>query len=247
MKIVFILMSLFIPIACQLLETTEVIEIAIPREIPEILADSDYYWLFKGRSVEGDVYSLVVDREVKSVFATVERGIIRAFTLQPMIKMRNFRDFIVFPAGFIYEPGQEVLAPYSFRWDIGFEGRILLNLASFFDLERLNIPKLLETVSEVAREESHWIIDDKALIENMISGDFRIYDIRKKRMRTIEIPLPKGEWFGENPLDDKLISPSDSISVKIDVPVGTTFFYNKSPYVLEIEMKSSGKFEYMVY
>ena len=247
MKFFYYILFLILISACQLFQSTETLTISMPGKIPEILQNTDFYWLLKYRSFEGSLYTEQLGSEVKFISVTVEKGISAPLSLWAIVEVYDSQSLEVYPAGFIYCINDNPTAESSFQWDWGFEAQILLDMSFYINLERINITRLLSTIKDTAEEKNHWIIDRESLLENIVSGDFSLYDIRKKRLRNLELYLPEGYWYNVNSLGHNLFSISESVPVYADVYEGFSSFFNKNGFILEIELKSDGGFDYIIY
>jgi hypothetical protein len=244
----FLLICIIIMLAgCRLLNFSEIIEIRFPDTESDIFQKFDYHWILEYRDTYGSLQSIDVDAVRESLFLQVEKGQIRAFTIRAVILTKPSGNFTTKAAGFIYGSSSKSGGKYFFDWKSGFESSLLMDLTEFINPEKINIKRLSEVISEVSAGENHWIIDGPLIQEHMLSGDFNVYDIRKLRQRTIELKLPVGEWFNSNLLSDNLRSISSESFTTAEIPTGYSHFYHQEGLHLEIEMKSDGSFDYIIY
>lgn len=247
MKQIIIFIILFLFSACRFIDTTEEIEIHMPSSLPEIPEEGDFFWELNYRGSGGAEKVLKIHREVKKLNIFVDKGYFQPFVLSGIINGGSDSQISVLPAGFIYSISSKTGGQYNFEWELGFESRLLLQLMEFIDIEKINVFRLLSCISEVAENNSHWVIDNNAIIENMIPGNFRVYDIREKRERVLSLFLPGGIWFNTNPLGNNIISISASQAVEVSLRTGFSMYYNKSGTILEVDLESNGDFDYIIY
>ena len=57
----------------------------------------------------------------------------------------------------------------------------------------------LRLAEEFAARDDPWNIDMESVGEKMISGSFRVTDIRPRPSRTVILPFYSGSWFTESP------------------------------------------------
>ena len=197
------------------------VEILLPQVLPEILNDTEFFWILSLPDDDGLIKKVEFTSDLKSIVITVEKGVIFPVSLNAVIKLNNGALFPISSAGYIY--------PYSekFDWLSGFESDLLLKLTEYMDINRLNYYKLSNAINDIS-EGNPWTLDGEHLVENLLSGNFRIYDIRKKRKRTIEITIPEGIWYRENIYDDSIISLAGNIPIEQELYVGFNRFFNKN-------------------
>ncbi|MDA3809582.1 MAG: hypothetical protein PF518_04535 [Spirochaetaceae bacterium] len=224
----------------------EKFEIQFPETIPEILQDCEFYWILKYHEMNGQFKVVELDKKTERIFLPVQKGISQVFTLTGVVNVKDCIQLYTLPAGFIY-PGDTKNGRYNFDWNLGFESSLLFSLEDYIDLEQINIKKLFTAIDERAEQKNHWIIDREVLLENLISRDFRIYDIRRKRERTLELNLPGGIWYNLNPLGENINSLSEINPTEVLIYTGFHSFYNKNGMVLEIDLKENGEYCFILY
>lgn len=250
MKYFYVFLIFCISMSCQLFDSKETLEIFIPDTIPAILEASEYFWQMQYRSFDGEERIIELDCQTQSIKLSVDKGMIQPFILYPVVLLSGSRQLRLLPAGFIskvHNARNKVQKQLYFDWKSGFESELLFRLEKYVDLEKINVARLLASISDVSACENHWIIDSNSIVLNMISGEFRVYDIRKKRDRNITLSLPEGLWFNTNTLGDDILSSGYLIPEAETVFTGLTRYYCQSGLVLEIDMDSDGEYEFIIY
>ena len=113
--------------------------------------------------------------------------------------------------------------------------------------DKLNVLRLLEAMDTVAENDNHWVLDGERIFEQIVSGDFRSYDIRKRRKRLVGLLLPEGLWLNESVIGQNIYSLSESVEIEALLPAGRNRFIHSRGLLLDIFIESDGSYEYLVY
>jgi len=232
---------------CCLYDYTESIEIFLPDSSVAILEGEQFHWVLEYCLSSGKRESLKLDNRIEKVTIDVPKGFCTPLLLYAVININGDKELVLYPAGFISSAPWNIADDMCFQWKKGFESSLLNTLSQYINLDYINIDKLFQSLSSRADDENLWIINSAVLIENLISGDFNIYDIRKFRERDIEINVPEGNWFNTNLLGANIISSSELISVSVCLYTGLHRFFNKNGFILEIEILENGDFDFIIY
>lgn len=242
-----IIYMILLLMSCELFYFHEDLEIRFPGTDNQIFQLHNYHWILQYQDSGGSLQTVLIDSSRESLFLTMEKGKTQAVILSAQFNSESGNPFQTKPAGFIYGFSDVVKGEYVFDWEMGFESLLLLDLSAYMDLEQLNIYRLLESIEMEAECENHWIIDGSLILEELLAGEFRIYDIRKMREREISITIPAGEWCNGNLMGEDLFSLSSLSDLQVQVPTGSSSYIHSDGYLLEIKMDEDGSFDYIVY
>ncbi len=246
MKKISILISILIISGCEMFHSTEEVEILLPESHPEFVNELDYFWILCFCDENRLIRQIELESDTKSIKYYLDKGLIQPFSVALVVKSQNGHLFHFASAGFIYPYGLKCNRKNRFDWNSGFESDLLLKLAQYMDINRLNYTRLRDNINFVS-EGNPRAIEFNPILENLLSGNFIVYDIRKKRMRTIEINIPEGIWYRENINDDPIVSISGNLIIEVDFYIGISRLLSTEGKVLEIDLKSNGDFNYIVY
>jgi hypothetical protein len=233
--------------SCELFHSTENLHLYVPAILPEILNEAEYSWELTYLDSKGNEQFIHAPGGTDFFSIDVEKGIVQPFCLRAIITFPNLGEVKTLPAGFIYTISKKTGGKDYFEWKRGFESYLLICLMKHLNVGKINVSRLVSSISEVAEEDSHWLIDGELITENLLSGNFRVYDIRKKRERDISLLIPAGIWFNSDTTGENIISIGDSESVELTVSTGYSSYFCHSGSVLEVDMKSDGDFDYLIY
>lgn len=242
-----LIFMILLTMSCQLLNFREDIEIHLPRTDNQIFQGHDFHWIFQYRDSDGSLQTVLIESSRESLFFSLEKGLTQAFGLYAEFNRESGDLFHTKPAGFIYGYNEAEGGQYVFDWAMGFESSLLLDLCAYMNLEQINIPRLVETIGTEAECENHWTIDSHLILEELLAGEFRSYDIRKLREREVELTLPTGEWFNANLTGEDLFSESSFSSFQVEIFSGYSSYIHTSGLQLEIQVEDDGTFDYIIY
>ncbi len=246
MKKLTILISMLIIAGCEMYHSTEEVAILLPESYPEFVNKLDYFWILYFCDENRQISQIKMESDTKFIRYFLDKGLIQPFSVTLVVKSINGNLFHFASAGFIYPYGSKYNRTNRFDWDSGFESDLLIKLAQYMDINRLNYTRLRDNINFVS-EGNPRALEFNPILENLLSGNFIVYDIRKKRMRTIEVNLPEGIWYRENINDDPIVSISGNLIIEVDFYIGISRLLSTEGKVLEIDLKSDGTFEYLVY
>lgn len=226
---------------------SEVLEIRLPDQSSDFFQKIEYCWILECRDSQGKIQAEYFDSSIDCLFVEVEKGEVRPFSIRAEPLGASSVFFSTKPAGFIYGVDPKKRRDYFFDWERGFLSLLLLDVSEFMDPRQVNIERLMRSISDIAEGDNSWILDKVLMQEQLLSGEFRVYDIRKLRMRSIELQIPLGYWFNANLLGDNILVTSAESPVLIDVFTGNNLYYHEQGLCLEIEMNTNGSYEYIIY
>ena len=233
--------------SCKLLNFHEDIEIHLPGTENQIFQLHNFHWILQYRNSGGSLQTVLIDSSRESLFLQMEKGMTQAVILYAEFNGVSGNLFLTKPAGFIYGYNEAEIGQYVFDWEMGFESSLLLDLSGYMSLEQINISRLMESIEVEAECDNHWIIDGQRILEELLAGEFRSYDIRKLREREVEVTLPAGEWCNGNLTGEDLFSESSPSVLHIEIPSGFSSYINASGLQLEIEVGVDGAYDYILY
>lgn len=242
-----IIYTFLIFLSCQLVNFHEELEIRLPSTENQIFHLHDYHWVLEYRDPRGTRQSIFIDSSRKSLFLNVKKGLSQSFSVYGEFKGESGIPFHTKPAGFISGYSRTTKGQYEFDWNLGFESALFLDLTAYMNLGQVNVRRLIESIEEEADSENHWIVDGLLILQEFLAGDFRTYDIRKLRIRDIEITIPGGVWCNGNLTGEDLFSESSLSPLQLEVPTGSSFYLHTSGLQLEIEVAECGSYDYIVY
>ena len=202
-------------------------------------------WILEYRDHSGTI----LNKRIASgcLYFQVEKGIRQSFLLYPEISLSGSKILRLKPAGYLYPENLTTKIGGTFDWQLGFESHLVMEISKYINPAIINLERLFYEIDQTANHENHWIIDDEIILQNLLIGDFRVYDIRKKRERDVEIIIPEGEWFSVNLTNNNLQSASDSEPTVVSLYTGFHQFVNENGMVLEISLQGDGEYEYIIY
>ncbi|MBN1837981.1 MAG: hypothetical protein JW820_19140 [Spirochaetales bacterium] len=109
----------------------------------------------------------------------------------------------------------------TLRWEQGPVGEILQRLLrQGLEVEALNVPRLCREI--LARSpQDPWALDLDGAAAALVSGSFRVTDLRSLPCRVIELELAPGRWFLESPFFVPTVQTASSPTLTMpDVPFG---------------------------
>jgi len=246
-KYLFVISIVFLLSSCQFLKLSENIEIRLPDSPGDLLMNFEYIWILEYRDANGSILSSSINSDRERLNLEVEKGQIQPFIIYAEILGDSADSFETKPAGFIYGFSQISNGVYYFDWNIGFESSLLLSISEYMDPNLINITRLVKVITDAAGSENHWVVDSSVIREQLITGEIRDSDIRRLRQRSIELKIPEGIWYNANLLSTNIKSSDSEIMTAIEISAGYSFFYHSNGSHLEIEMKSDGVYEYIIY
>lgn len=240
------LINLFF-ISCQLQISDDEIEIHLPELKSEYHSISDYFWEIQFIDSEGLLQIIEVKPGSDTIPVSAEKGVCRAYTVRTVFLVGSTQEYKTLPAGFLYPFDKVSGRRAEFSWKRGFECELIQNISRYLEPDKLNISRLIELVETVAGNDNHWILDGERIYEQIISGDFRSYDVRKRRERQVGLLLPEGLWLSESVLGANIFSLSESAETEVLLPAGRSRFIHSRGLLLDIFIESDGSCEYIVY
>lgn len=247
MRHFYLFIMIFLLTGCQFMTFQDFLVINLPEHESQIFEEHQFSWLLLYRDDEGFLQKKDIDADVEKLYLTVSRGRTRAYLIFGKLLISSNEVFLTKPAGFIYPYSTREKTKPAFQWEEGFESLLFNKIDEYINLENLNISRILKTIDAVSENDSHWIIDGLLMEEQLLAGDFNVYDIRRLRKREIGLNLPEGEWFNSNILGNNVLSVSFGDEVLLEVPTGNSRYLHQSGLQLEIDVKENGTFEYIVY
>ncbi len=240
MKYLTVFLTMSIVFSCNIIQSTEEIEIFIPEVIPEIIGNNEYYWVLCQPGSKGFTDEIEIEKGISSFFITVEKGLIYPISLYAVVDFGKDNSFRIYPAGFIYPYSEEM------NWNLGFESNIFLKLNNIIDINSINYERLNKSVQEIS-EGKPWILDSELIYENLVSASFRIYDIRLKSKRIVNLTIPEGVWYSEFIFNKPIISISSLIPIEHELYVGYNRFCRTDGKKLEIDLNKDGSYTFIIY
>lgn len=247
MKFFFTVLIIFILGSCRFIGYWESVDIQLPTISQSLFDDFGYYWELTYRNSSGEILVERLPEDCQSVEINLEKGRIYPLSLEAVINAEDSFSFRSKPAGFLYPYDRREEARGFFAWEMGFLSDFLLQAGSALDLEKINLPRLMNEAEDKALGSSMWNLDSQVLLEELVSGDFSVYDIRLKRARTISLHLPVGSWINEDFCGDSLYSESPLIAVQAELYKGESRFAHSSGSVLHVFVESDGTYDYIIH
>lgn len=246
MKLYYLITLLLLLPGCRFLSTTEELVLELPKKQGVLLAGSIESWNLRFQGREGECIEKTIPGSLNHINLIVEQGIEIPVTLEANLRFGDVL-FSSRPAGFIYPYDCKSYGRGAFSWERGFPADVLLSASRVLKPGEINIQRLLEQVEDRAGESGQWNLDYQLLIDELADGDLSVYDIRLKRERDVELALPEGLWFSENPLSPSIESLSFENEVLVSLCAGIHRFVHPEGMVLEVFIESDGSYDYLVY
>jgi hypothetical protein len=129
------------------------------------------------------------------------------------------------PAGAVITetPGTAV---YTAAWEDGFTAEILLKLWYREDIYPAVNGERLRTAITEKGEGNVWDLDPAPILLGFSFGSFRSDKIRLLPAYTIEVPLPGGRWFWDNPFRASVFSAGEHAPAVVCLPRGRHHLYH---------------------
>lgn len=248
MKFLYIFFLILIISACRFLGDRHTVNISMPVQRDNLFTVEPGYWELSYRDENGILQSVSVDcEENDSLVFDFIKGKTTALTIEAVFVLEDGRTFRSQPAGFLYPFDTESRGVGSFSWDEGFVGSVILKCSEYINPDYINIPRLRSLIDEKAGSDSRWVLDYQVLCNEIIAGDLSYYDVRKMRFREVNLRLPQGLWTNRDVFGVDIVSEGVSVYTDASFPTGVNKLMNSSGLILELHIKSDGKYEYMVY
>lgn len=198
MKYIIILFNLIL-FSCQFFPYNSTIIIEFP-EIPEHLKISfpDIKFLIKYPDKENNIVEEFYYPETHSIEIQYNNMSVIPVTAYPVAG-----PLILLPAGCIYPYSANQSDSIMLKWEYGLTAEILITLISGgMDLNTFNTERLY---NEINLTEVPFKLNKQNIIDAILSGKFRVTDIKLLEEKEIKINLCSGTWFTKNPLADPVI------------------------------------------
>jgi len=234
-------------ISCNLFNSLETVKIQFPDQNYDILNKYNISWTLEYRDHSGMIVVERINTDLDSLYLQVEKGNVQSYLLYPVLSLPGSKNIRLKPAGYIY-PDEYLSEDHrKFLWQMGFEALVVLEISKYINPDSINLKRLFYEIDQKSNSTNHWKIDSMLLLQNLLSGDFRVYDIRQKRERDIEIYAPVGNWYNLNLTGENFYSTSGSELTEIRLYTGVHQFVNDDGLVIEISIQSDGEYEHILY
>ncbi len=246
MKHFLLLIPVFFLFGCSLYDSAVELSVNLPADIPEVFENRGYKWVISRSGEDGEIYTEELENGSGTMILRLQKGEISSVSVHLIIDLPNRKSFKSSSAGFLYPFDFKSGEMSQFTWYRGFESDLLLQLGQEMDINNINFQRLSSTIEEVSGGDSS-CIDGNLIAENLLSGEFRIYDIRKKRGRLVEVHIPDGIWFPEYLYKVPITSVSIDVPMELNIYPGFNRFLSNSGMILDIDLKKDGAMHYIIY
>jgi hypothetical protein len=139
----------------------------------------------------------------------------------PVVAQPCGDEFPLSPAGALYpwhvDKNNRVLHLY---WEHGFSALVFLEcLGKGFDISCFNARRFMSEVLKRS-EGDPWRLDFSCVAEQLTSGSFRVYDIKKLPVRDVSLSLTAGDWFFSSSFSPLVHSNGEAPCCIEDIPSG---------------------------
>jgi hypothetical protein len=161
----------------------------------------------------------------------------------PLAAFPVWQDYELKPAGALLTADSEADS-ISLNWTDGFIADILLSLMEQeINIERININRLKREIDEKITTDPDitdpWDLDRQKIINELISCNFRITDIKPLPKYDITFYSGKGEWFTESPFSP-LYEADISGNLKLSLTEGYHILFGISnPSIYEVYVQEN--------
>lgn len=212
---------------CEFYGTYRELTLTLP-ELPQhwkgIFVPEEYRIYTPDYKEPGELRSYSVCGEEYSVTIRVPKTGYIPCLLEPLAGGCRFK-----PAGIVLDEygaiGSESRTP-SFRWEDGFTASLLMRL---YDSEAIysgiNIERLSAEIISAA-EGNVWDLDSESMLIGLTFGSFTANSIKTLPLNPIDLPLPSGTWYWDNPFREPLEILAEEETVILELPRGRHHLYH---------------------
>jgi hypothetical protein len=170
----------------------------------------------KENKIIEEIYSL----ETGSIEIECEK-----MTVIPIAAYPITGSFIFPPAGGIYPYSTDMLESMQLKWEYGITADILITLISGeMDVNTFNSERLYNEINLRAPPDP-FKLNKQKIIDAILSGNFRVTDIKPLEEKEMKINLYSGTWFTESPFSE-LYEVNDEVEENISFTYGFHILHN---------------------
>lgn len=150
-----------------------------------------------------------------------------------------------YPAGGLY-PDFFNSGALDIRWEDGFAAETLLLAArAGFPLDGFNCTRFFEEARKKGGS-NPWELNRTKVLQTLTSGSFRADRFVVKKKYTLTLPLPVGEWYGENLLEPPFTVVEEGTFLFQNLPWGVHRYWSRE-YALTVHLSETGQSEVALY